>query len=258
MAMENQMRKALKNEDFEIYYQPKYDISQARITGAEALLRWRDSNGEWIPPMEFIELAEENHLILPLGELVLRKVCAQAMEWRHITQSDFHIAVNLSTVQLQQHSLWEIIQEIIDSIGLPYHYLDFEITETALLLDKERAIAILHKFREAGISISLDDFGTGYSSLSMLHSLPLDYLKIDKSFVDPIPADQVSNAMINSIVDLAHNLDLRVIAEGVESEPQFSYLSQAKCDIIQGYYISRPLPPEDFTRILLSNFQVSR
>ena len=198
-------------------------------------------------------LAEETGLILPIGEWVLDVACRQTKAWRDQGFSDLSVAVNLSPVQLQDERLLERVDGALERSGLDPAALELEITESCLLEDLPGSLEILSAFRKRGIKISLDDFGTGHSSLSLLCQLPIDTLKIDKSFLDQIPANHKERAILDAIVNMGHSLDMEVVAEGVESADQLQALREAGCDQLQGYFFSRPVPAQDFKALLLSS-----
>jgi diguanylate cyclase (GGDEF)-like protein len=236
--LELDLRDALENNEFELYYQPSYDLARDRIGGFEALLRWRHPKRGLVMPAEFITLAEEIGLIIPIGEWVLRRACAQACEWpAHIT-----LAVNVSAAQFKASSLIETVQGALAATGLSPRRLELEITESVLLADNVATLAVLHTLRGHGIRIAMDDFGTGYSSLSYLRAFPFDKIKIDQSFVRDLEAADGSGPIVRAIRTLADCLSMRTTAEGVETYEQFKWLRDEGCNEAQGYYLSRPVP----------------
>jgi diguanylate cyclase (GGDEF)-like protein len=237
-TLELDLRDALENNEFELYYQPSYDLARDRISGFEALLRWRHPTRGLVMPAEFITLAEEIGLIIPIGEWVLRRACAQACEWpAHIT-----LAVNVSATQFKASSLIETVQGALAATGLSPRRLELEITESVLLADNVATLAVLHTLRSHGIRIAMDDFGTGYSSLSYLRAFPFDKIKIDQSFVRDLEAADGSGPIVRAIRTLADCLSMRTTAEGVETYEQFKWLREEGCNEAQGYYLSRPVP----------------
>lgn len=244
--MENDLHKALIRREFLVFYQPKINIQTGTITGMEALVRWQHPVRGLVPPDMFIPLAEETGLIVPLGEYVLRTAVKQAVEWHKSGEPFQCISVNLSTRQFLQSNLVETVRSIIDETGIDPSYLDLEITES-MTMDFERAIPILKELKRLGVMVSIDDFGTGYSSLAYLRELPIDCLKIDRSFITDIVANEDNAAIVTTIINMAHNLHLNVIAEGVETEEQVALLQQKHCQVVQGYYFSKPLPADEIT-----------
>ena len=218
----------------------------------EALLRWHNPQLGWVSPKEFIPIAEETNLIIPIGVWVLQQACQQNKQWQEIYLEPHRVSVNLSACQFKQKNIVEIIDKVIANTGLNADYLELEITESVLVEDIEQAIIILNKLKSKGISIALDDFGTGYSSLSYLNRLPLDTLKIDRSFITNIVSNSDNAAISKAIIALAQSLELNVTAEGVETKAQLNYLQEQGCNEVQGYYFSKPLPSEDLQDLLLN------
>lgn len=250
LALENNLRKALEREEFIIFYQPKIDLFSGKITGMEALLRWQHPQKGLISPAQFIPIAEETGLIVPIGEWVLRSACAQNMAWQEAGYPPRRVSVNLSVRQFRQTNLVHTIARILRETGLEPNWLELEITESMAMEDVDFTIMILRDLKEMGIKLSIDDFGTGFSSLNYLKRFPLDTLKIDKSFVGDIGTTPDGAEIVTAIVSLAQNLHLRVIAEGVETQEQFHFLRQKKCDEMQGYLFSRPISAPEFERML--------
>ena len=247
--LDKELGEALAREEFHLVYQPQVDYRQNRITGVEALLRWNHPRGKSVPPDQFIPLAEQNGRILEIGAWVLDQACRQLHEWHRQGFTDLRMAVNLSTVQLHHPQLPQMIDSLLQRHELPAETLELEVTETGLMDDIDAAARNLRRLRESGALIAIDDFGTGYSSLSYLKSLPLDKIKIDKSFVQDI--DQEDGAtIVRAIVQLGRNLGMAVIAEGVETPQQEAYLVAEGCGEGQGYYYSRPLPAREMDRLL--------
>ncbi|HUO58079.1 MAG TPA: EAL domain-containing protein [bacterium] len=250
LLMENSLRRALDKEEFVVYYQPQIDIKTHKIVGAEALVRWQHPDLGLVFPTEFIGLAEETGLIVPIGEWVIRKVCAQSRKWQDAGYEKVRVSVNLSARQFQQRNLVSTIAQILQDTGLDAHSLGLEITESIAMKNADFTISALNEFKKMGIHLSLDDFGTGYSSLSYLKRFPLEALKIDRSFVRDITTDPNDAAIVTAVVALAHSLKLSVVAEGVETEGQLSYLKNHDCDQVQGYIFSHPLSEENYLRTL--------
>jgi EAL domain-containing protein (putative c-di-GMP-specific phosphodiesterase class I) len=237
-TLEGDLRDAIARCQFEVHYQPFFDVQSGDRKGFEALVRWRHPTRGLVPPDQFIPLAEETGLIVPLGEWVLRQACDDATSW----PDGVKLAVNLSPVQFKQADLFDIIQSALLSSGLPPQRLEIELTESVLL---ERAVenhAFMQKLKSIGISLSLDDFGTGYSSLSCLTAFPFDKIKIDKSFISSLTKRDKSSAIISSVVTLARGLDISVTAEGVETAEQFERLQTLGVNFAQGYLLGRPAP----------------
>lgn len=243
-VLENSLRKAVENKEFLVYYQPKVDIVSGEITAFEALLRWEHPDLGLLSPAEFIPLAEETGLIIPVGEWVLREACAQNAAWQQQGLSQMVVAVNLSGYQLQQRNFIEVVTEILAETGLSANHLEFEITETVIMQNPDFTISVLNKLRDMGVQISIDDFGTGYSSLSHLKRFSVNTLKIDKTFVREVESNSTDAAIATAIIAMGNSLNLRVIAEGVETKGQFDFLRDKLCDEMQGFYFSRPMPPE--------------
>ncbi len=250
LQLENQLRKAVDEGQLEVYYQPKLDLRDGQIHAAEALVRWNHPQRGLVPPAEFIGLAEENGLIVPIGEFVLQQACQQAQAWRQSGLADIRVSVNLSVHQLRQGNLTSLVSLALEESGLPPASLELELTESQLLDNVENVIAIFHQLRELGVKLSIDDFGTGYSSLSYLKRFPADYVKIDQTFIRDLSSGGEDAAITRAIIAMAHSMELKVVAEGVETREQLDFLRQHKCDEIQGYLISRPVPAGQFIETL--------
>ncbi len=250
LELENKLRHALERSEFEVYYQAKKEFTSGNVVGMEALVRWNHPELGIVSPAEFIPLAEETGLIVLIGEWVLRTACEQT-KMLHDENFDLRVSVNLSTRQLQEGCLAQKIIKIIKETGIKAQNLELEVTESALLQNAESAVEILNEIRNAGVMISIDDFGTGYSSLGYLKHLPIDVLKIDKSFVQDITNDPNDASLVMAIISLAHNLRLKIVAEGVETVEQLKLLHLLRCDEWQGFLFSKPIKFESFRELLL-------
>ncbi|MBD1894571.1 EAL domain-containing protein [Coleofasciculus sp. FACHB-129] len=252
LKLENRLYKALEREEFLLHYQPQVDLKTGQIVGMEALIRWQSPELGLIPPYQFIPLAEETGLISPIGEWVLRTACRQNRLWQSLGVPPIRIAVNLSGRQVQQPTLVKVVEQILAETELEPRYLELEITESIAMQDVEWTISVLQKLQELEIHISMDDFGTGYSSLSYLKHFPLNTLKIDRSFIRDLMTNTHDAAIIKAVMALGHGLNLKVIAEGVETVEQLDFLYSVQCDGLQGYLFSPPVPAEAATEILKS------
>lgn len=243
LKLETGLRRALERGEFAVHYQPQMDIESGRIIGVEALLRWEPPGRPMVFPGDFIPSAEETGLIVPIGEWVLRRACSQKRQWHDEGQfPDVRVAVNLSARQFKQQDIVKMVSRVLDETGCRPEWLELEITESVVMESPEAAAETLHKLSAMGVHLSIDDFGTGYSSLSYLKRFPIDALKIDKSFVRDITVDADDAAIAKAVIALAHSLKLAVIAEGVETIEQLEFLRAQNCNMMQGYYLSRPLP----------------
>jgi len=254
LRMEGRLRKAIAGDELEIVYQPKVEPLSGRVAGLEALLRWRDQDLGPVSPDEFVKLAEDTGQILALGEWVLVQVARQARIWMDAGVCDVPIAVNVSSFQIESGMLLDTILRILRETGLPPHRLELEVTESVLLCGEDRAIEILGELRGSGIRVALDDFGTGYSSLGYLRRLPLDAVKIDRSFVQSIVDNAQDRALVESIIAMAHVLGLDVIIEGVEDAGQWAVLTEMGCEMIQGYFYCAGVPPERAPEVVANGF----
>lgn len=252
VEIETGLRNAIANNDFEIYYQPKIDLKTNKVNGMEALIRWIHPEKGMITPDKFISLAEASGLIIPIGNKVLYEACRQNKEWQGKGYPPLRVAVNLSAKQFEQEDLLETIKAILEETKLDPKYLEIEITESVVMKDYDFSIDVLKKIREMNIHVSLDDFGTGYSSLYYLKKLPIETLKIDKTFVDNININIKDEIIIKAVIEVAHNIGLKVVAEGVESVNQLNFLRQHKCDKVQGFLYSKPLSSKEFEKKLMS------
>lgn len=252
LNLESALRQAIKNNELELHYQPKIDMPTGAVVAVEALARWQNrETGEYIAPDVFIPLAEDTGLIFALGEWVFNEACRQAKEFAAQGLPSITIAVNISVEQLKQPDFAQKLAQSLKRAGISAAYLELEITESLFMENPEQALAVLAELKSMGFKLAIDDFGTGYSSLSYLSRLPVDYLKIDRSFVEQVTSDIRAAAIATSIIALGHRMGLKVIAEGIENEAQRAYLMQHQCDEMQGYLFSRPLPAPKLVEFLL-------
>jgi diguanylate cyclase (GGDEF)-like protein len=250
LALESALRHALGRDEFVLHYQPRVDIPTGRIVGVEALLRWNHPDLPMVLPNQFIPLAEETGLIVPIGRWVLRTACAQSALWRHEGLPALRMAVNLSARQFSDDGLIDDIADALAQAELAPNGLELEITESMVMQNPERAVTTLNRLREIGISVSIDDFGTGYSSLGYLKRFPIDNVKIDRSFIKDLPHDTDDAAITRAVIAMAQSLRIRVIAEGVETREQLQFLRDHDCNECQGYFLSRPLPASNFALLV--------
>lgn len=248
--IEDGLREALNNNEFVLHYQPQYNIFDKRISGMEALLRWKSPNLGLVPPHDFIKIAEETGLIVSIEKWVLKNACTFAKKINQGARNAVKVSVNISVVHIMQSCFVKNVKEIIDDVGVNPELIELEITETVMMESFSSNKKKLEELKIYGINIHLDDFGSGYSSLNYLQNLPIDYVKIDKVFVDALIDPERDGRITATIVELAHNIGLRVIAEGVELKEQLDMLTEYHCDIIQGYYLSRPIPEEEVIKLL--------
>ncbi|MGB6743309.1 MAG: EAL domain-containing protein [Terracidiphilus sp.] len=249
-SIEEDLRRALEREEFTLHYQPKINLETGAITGAEALLRWMHQTRGSVPPKQFIPVAEESGLILPIGAWVLREACMQAQAWKEAGLPIGTIAVNVSAIELRSESFLENLFGTLSDTRLDPTFLELEVTESVLMKHAEAAACILQALREKGVRVAIDDFGTGYSSLSYLMKFPLDALKIDQSFVRHAADFPEETSIMNAIIGMGRSLKLRVVAEGVETSEDLAFLRTRQCDEAQGYYFGRPVPAEQFAALL--------
>ncbi|SER79153.1 diguanylate cyclase (GGDEF) domain-containing protein [Pseudomonas sp. NFACC02] len=241
LQLEIQLRRAIEDGQLEVFYQPKLEVATGRLSSAEALVRWCHPTRGMVPPGEFIGLAEESGLIADIGEFVLRQACRQMREWQRSGLLPIRVSVNLSVHQLRQGKLVSLVRQVLDETGLMPECLELELTESQLLDSVEHIISTFQQLRELGVKLAIDDFGTGYSSLSYLKRFPVDYVKIDQAFIRGLNEGTEDAAITRAIIAMAHSLELKVVAEGVETAQQLEFLREHQCDEVQGYLISRPV-----------------
>jgi EAL domain-containing protein (putative c-di-GMP-specific phosphodiesterase class I) len=250
IRMEAELRNAVERGEFVLYYQPQVDLRTRAIVGMEALLRWDHPEFGLIPPGDFLDIAEETGIIEAIGDWVMRTACRQTRAWQLAGLGPLRVAVNLSHRQFHLPELPALVASCLEDAGLPAACLDLELTEGIIMREVEQAIGKMDALKALGVQLSVDDFGTGYSSLAHLKRFPVDVLKVDRSFVQDIERDRQQAAITRSIITLARNLNLEVIAEGVENERQLSHLAAYGCDQVQGFYFSRPVPAREFEAML--------
>lgn len=248
--IERHLKKALDNDEFILHYQPQIDVETKKIIGFEALVRWLSPDMGLVPPLKFIHIAEETGFIVPLGEWILRTSCQFCKNINRERNTNYKISVNISVMQLLQDNFNDMVERALKDTGLSANLLELEITESIIMESPELIVGKLKQLRQKGISVALDDFGTGYSSLAYLKNIPITTLKIDKLFIDDISSDDSNTTLTDSIISLGHKIGLTIVAEGVETTDQLKYLENNKCDMIQGYLFSKPLPPEDISKLL--------
>jgi len=253
LTLESSLRHALEHQEFRLRYQAKRDMHSGRITGMEALLRWEHPDLGLVAPMQFIPVAEESSLMLPIGKWVLRTACAQNVAWQKAGAPRLKIAVNLTGRQFFDEHLIDDVSAILESTGMEAHLLEFEISERLLIRDVESTLRVLSRLKSLGIGIAIDDFGTGYSSLATLQRFPLNTIKIDRSLVAGLCAGAENMEFAESVIAMGKNLSLTVVAQGVETRAQAEFLREHACDELQGFYLNRPLPPDEFAKLLLAN-----
>ncbi|HUF18060.1 MAG TPA: EAL domain-containing protein [Thermoanaerobaculia bacterium] len=253
LFLENSLRRALELEQFVLYYQPVIDFRSVQTVGVEALIRWNHPQSGLLSPHDFIEIAEEVRLIVPIGEWVLRTACTEARRWQLTTSPDLRVAVNLSVYQFQQRDLVGVVAQALDSSGLAANCLQLEITESVAMQNAEASVLILRELKDMGVLIAIDDFGTGYSSLSYLKRFPIDTVKLDQSFIRDMRKGSGDAAIVSAVIAMAHALNLKVVAEGVETEAQLLMLQEMDCDELQGFLASQPVPVADIEAFLREN-----
>jgi EAL domain-containing protein (putative c-di-GMP-specific phosphodiesterase class I) len=249
--IEEALRRALRNHEFVLHYQPKIDIAADSIMGVEALIRWQHPDRGLLKPEEFLAIAEDCRLIIPIGQWVLKEACAQALRWIKAGIRFNHVAVNISASELNDIGFLDNVIEVLRATPLDPSFLELELTETFLLQDVDAALLLLRKINALGVRTAIDDFGTGYSSLSYLHQFPIDTLKIDQSFVRDIASSSSQSAIVKTIIEMGKSLGQIVVAEGVETEDQLSVLHTMQCDGAQGYLFSRPVNAAAFASLLV-------
>jgi diguanylate cyclase (GGDEF)-like protein/PAS domain S-box-containing protein len=250
LEFESNLSNALTNHEFVLYYQPKIDLATGRITGLEALIRWVSPQFGFVPPGDFISIAEETGLIVPMGRWVAQTACVQSRAWQKGGLPPLRIAINISARQMSDKGLVEFLIETVKKTGLTVESLELEITESAVMSNQEHAEKVLNQLKDLGFHLTMDDFGTGYSSLAYLKRFPFDSVKIDQSFVRGIPQSKDDEAIVEAIIAMAHSLQLKVVAEGVETKEQFDFLRTLGCDQVQGYYFSKPIPSNEIVMLL--------
>lgn len=253
LALENSLRGALEREEFVVHYQPQVDVKTGRIVGAEALVRWQHQERGLVYPSEFISLAEGTGLILSIGEWVLRTACAQNKAWKDAGLPSVSVSVNISAHQFRQRNMVETLGQVLRETGLEHHLLELEIAEGTIMKDVETAFDRLGRLKELGVRIAIDNLGTGYSSLSYLGKLPVDSLKIDQSFIGEVTTDPNDGAIVTAIIAMAKGMNLKVVAEGVETKEQLAFLRQRQCDEAQGYLFGKSVTAEEFEKMLAAN-----
>lgn len=249
-VLEQELRHALQAGQLTVHYQPLVDIASRRVVSLEALLRWRHPKLGPVSPGEFIPVAEQSGLIVPIGEFVLRTVCEQSVRWERNSVPVVPVAVNLSAVQLERQEIWETVRGILRETGMPPHRLALELTESAFIKNAQRHAKALQGLRGDGVRIQIDDFGTGYSSLSYLRQLPIDTLKIDRSFITQLETSSTDEAIVSAILAMTRSLGLRAVAEGVETPAQLEVLGRHGCELAQGFYFCRPIPADECRELL--------
>ena len=246
LKMESQLRHALERDELSLHYQPIIELGSDRVFGAEALVRWDNPALGSVPPGDFVLIAEQAGLMAPIGEWVLRTACKEAANWQGLSEQPLQIAVNVSSAQFVEGNFVQTVVQPLEESGLSPHLLSLEVTETLLMADTSMAVKVLQQLGEIGVLVSLDDFGTGYSSLAYLRQLPVDTLKIDRIFIEDVTTDPEAAYLIAGLVGLAHGLSLSVVAVGVETSEQFDCVRSLDCDLVQGFYLGKPLPATEF------------
>jgi EAL domain-containing protein (putative c-di-GMP-specific phosphodiesterase class I) len=249
-SLEASLRRALEREEFLLHYQPKVNLDTGEITGVEALVRWQHRDRGLVSPAQFVPIAEDSGLILPIGRWVLREACRQARAWQDAGLPAMSMAVNVSAAEFRQSEFVKSIRTVLNETGLDARYLELELTESVLMHDAKFTASVLQKLKEMGIHLAVDDFGTGYSSLSYLREFPIDILKIDRSFVNQITSNSGDSTIVNAIISMGKSLKHLVVAEGIETNEQRMYLQAYHCEEGQGYLFSRPLPAAQFAVLL--------
>ena len=254
LVMQNNLSRALEKKEFELFYQPIINIETGRISSVESLIRWTNSELGPVSPVEFIPLAEEMGIIVPIGQWVLQTACECALKWQQIGIPAIDVAINVSGRQMQKDNIVSAFSEVLSQYDIDNKNIVLELTESTLMENTESALHKLDQFRAMGLKLAIDDFGTGYSSLSYLKRMPVNKLKIDKAFVNDIGIKRDDEAIILAVIALCKNLKLKVVAEGVETRRQLEFLKRYQCDEVQGYFFSKPLNEADCTRLLKENY----
>lgn len=257
LNLEADLRRAIDRQEFTVYYQPIVCIRTGKITRLESLVRWHHPHKGVVSPADFIPIAEETGLIVPIGESIFKMVCEQCKVWEGMNLSDFSVAINMSARQFQHQQTINVLEKLLTQTGVNPHMLGIEITESVAMKDEAFSVQVLNRLKALGIKVSIDDFGVGHSSLSSLKTFPLDTLKIDRSFIKNIPANENNVVLVNAIIAMSHSLGLKVVAEGIETKEQLDIMRQKGCDEVQGYLFSRPVPTDDVTKLLsMKTFQM--
>jgi diguanylate cyclase (GGDEF)-like protein len=250
LQIDKSLRRALKQEEFVLHYQPKINLATGTMTGSEALIRWQDPEFGLVMPAQFVTIAEENGLIVPVGQWVLREACRQVKAWLDAGLPAVPVSVNISAVEFRHGDFLPNLALILKETGLAPRYLELELTESILMHDVDTSASVLQALKDMGVQLAIDDFGTGYSSLSYLKRFPIDTLKIDQSFVRDIATDADDATIVDAVIGMGRNLNQRVIAEGVETQAQLAFLQARHCEEGQGFHFSHPVPAEEFARLL--------
>jgi EAL domain-containing protein (putative c-di-GMP-specific phosphodiesterase class I) len=258
LSIETNLRPALERKEFSLHYQAKLDVKTNVITGVEALLRWNNPYLGSIPPTQFIPVAEETGMIVPIGRWVMKTACAQNVAWQRQGLPTVCMAVNLSLRQLMDDNLLKDIRAALEDSGMAPNLLELEITESMIMYNPARVIAVLTNIKKMGVRLALDDFGTGYSSLAQIKHFPIDTLKVDRSFIRNLPEDSEDKAITEAIIAMGKTLSLTVVAEGVETQAQEDFLREHICDEMQGFYFSKPIAPDQFADLLREHKPSSR
>jgi EAL domain-containing protein (putative c-di-GMP-specific phosphodiesterase class I) len=252
LSIEADLRRAIDHNEFVLHYQPKVDLCTGKVTGSEALIRWVHPTKGMIWPESFIEIAEDCGLIIPIGRTVLRQACTQMKEWINQGIAPMIVSVNVSALEFRHHHFLKSVREILKETEMDPRFLQLELTESVLMGNLDSNMNVLKSLKDLGVQLAVDDFGTGYSSLSYLHQFPIDVLKIDQSFVRGISGNVGNGIIVNAVISMGTSLNQSVVAEGIETQEQWAFLNAHKCNEGQGHLFGRPMPPEDFARIVQS------
>lgn len=253
LDFEKDLKQAINNEEFELFYQPLFNVENNKIVTLEALIRWKKSDGSYVSPIDFIPFAEKTGLITEIGRWVFQEACRQKKEWLEKGYNDFSISINISAKELENANFYDNLVEQINNKKLNFNEIELEITESDVMENLNKNIKILEKLRGLGIKVSLDDFGTGYSSLNYLRKIPIDNIKIDRSFINNILTDQKEKKILSSIIELSKNIGLNITIEGIENEEQLDFIKEKNCDRAQGYLLARPAPADEIEDFLMDN-----